>query len=387
MVPIRPPTGFVSKSPRRLLRLAPGPRRSGARMALANADCASGGSTDALAVRVGDTFTRDYSADFGNARGAVIAAPTIVAGDTSTFRIRITRVNSGDDLTYAFVALPTCLSAITGISTTNSTTGGTPDFVATLVDNTFRFNTKATNWRQMASGRRSISRRRRLVPQGRTNSERPHGRTALLKLPRTTSSTLTGQPTLTVIAAGPCAGQPAGFVCRASAGACDAAETCDGTNAACPADAKLAAGTECRASAGQCAVRGGKAATARTARVRRTASRLRGRRAAMPAPKCTNQDTCNAMGSCTDNGFKAAGTSSPATPIRRRMRPDTCDAAGSCVDRKDASAGRCARRATPRVVTRTMSATAPPMPAPRSWRRRGPVAATPIRRRVRRQHV
>jgi MYXO-CTERM domain-containing protein len=46
----------------------------------------------------------------------------------------------------------------------------------------------------------------------------------------------------------------AAFACRASAGACDLAETCDGTGSACPADAKLASGTVCRVSAGACDV-------------------------------------------------------------------------------------------------------------------------------------
>ena len=43
-----------------------------------------------------------------------------------------------------------------------------------------------------------------------------------------------------------------GVVCRAAAGSCDVAETCTGTNAACPADQLVAGGTECRASAGSC---------------------------------------------------------------------------------------------------------------------------------------
>src|SRR5437763_1875975 len=44
----------------------------------------------------------------------------------------------------------------------------------------------------------------------------------------------------------------AGTVCRAAAGACDAAESCDGTSTSCPADAKQPAGTVCRAAAGAC---------------------------------------------------------------------------------------------------------------------------------------
>jgi hypothetical protein len=42
--------------------------------------------------------------------------------------------------------------------------------------------------------------------------------------------------------------------CRASAGRCDAPETCSGAVAWCPSDAKLAAGSTCRAIAGACDV-------------------------------------------------------------------------------------------------------------------------------------
>jgi hypothetical protein len=41
------------------------------------------------------------------------------------------------------------------------------------------------------------------------------------------------------------AGVSAGTVCRPVAGVCDAAETCNGSGAACPADAPVAAGTMC----------------------------------------------------------------------------------------------------------------------------------------------
>ena len=46
----------------------------------------------------------------------------------------------------------------------------------------------------------------------------------------------------------------AGTTCRASAGVCDPAETCTGSVATCPTDARTAAGTVCRASAGVCDV-------------------------------------------------------------------------------------------------------------------------------------
>jgi hypothetical protein len=49
--------------------------------------------------------------------------------------------------------------------------------------------------------------------------------------------------------------QDMGFVCRASAGACDAAEVCDGVAWTCPTDRAATAGTVCRpAAAGGCDV-------------------------------------------------------------------------------------------------------------------------------------
>jgi hypothetical protein len=44
----------------------------------------------------------------------------------------------------------------------------------------------------------------------------------------------------------------AGTECRASTGVCDAAESCDGVNTACPTDAFASAATQCRASTGVC---------------------------------------------------------------------------------------------------------------------------------------
>ncbi|MCG8419087.1 MAG: hypothetical protein MJE77_14220 [Proteobacteria bacterium] len=45
---------------------------------------------------------------------------------------------------------------------------------------------------------------------------------------------------------------PAGTVCRPGATACDAAETCDGVATTCPADVLASAGTPCRAAASAC---------------------------------------------------------------------------------------------------------------------------------------
>ena len=54
--------------------------------------------------------------------------------------------------------------------------------------------------------------------------------------------------------AGTCSPKAAGAVCRAAAGGCDVAETCNGTSTACPADSFMAANTTCRAAAGTCDV-------------------------------------------------------------------------------------------------------------------------------------
>ncbi len=48
--------------------------------------------------------------------------------------------------------------------------------------------------------------------------------------------------------------QPAGTSCRKVAGKCDKAETCDGTSAACPTDAVLPSGSPCRPIVGTCDV-------------------------------------------------------------------------------------------------------------------------------------
>jgi RHS repeat-associated protein len=53
---------------------------------------------------------------------------------------------------------------------------------------------------------------------------------------------------------GTCTAQPSGTVCRAQNGACDAAETCDGSSFACPADGVQPLGTVCRGVAGDCDV-------------------------------------------------------------------------------------------------------------------------------------
>jgi hypothetical protein len=89
---------------------------------------------------------------------------------------------------------------------------------------------------------------------------------------------------------GTCAPRSAGIVCRAATGACDVAESCTGSSAACPADGMIAAGTVCRAAAGACDV----------------------------AESCTG-----ASAACPGNGFAAAGTTC-------RAAASSCDLTESC---------------------------------------------------------
>ena len=60
--------------------------------------------------------------------------------------------------------------------------------------------------------------------------------------------------TATCSPAGQCILAAASTVCRAATGVCDAAETCDGSSGACPADGFASTTTECRAAAGDCDV-------------------------------------------------------------------------------------------------------------------------------------
>ena len=53
---------------------------------------------------------------------------------------------------------------------------------------------------------------------------------------------------------GTCTALTSGTVCRAAAGACDVAETCNGTALTCPSDALAPSTTVCRAAAGECDV-------------------------------------------------------------------------------------------------------------------------------------
>jgi hypothetical protein len=121
---------------------------------------------------------------------------------------------------------------------------------------------------------------------------------------------------------GTCTIVPAGTVCRAAAGACDTAETCDGTAAACPGDTLKAAGTVCRAAAGPCDVAetcsGGSAACPVDTFV------AAGTICRAAAGSCDVAEACTGTAAaCPGDGFVAAGTVC-------RASTGACDPAETC---------------------------------------------------------
>src|SRR5206468_3923759 len=114
----------------------------------------------------------------------------------------------------------------------------------------------------------------------------------------------------------------AGTVCRASADACDVAETCTGSSASCPADAFQSAGTVCRASAGPCDV----------------AETCTGSSASCPADGFQSAGTvCRASAGACDVAESCTGTSANCPPDQFKStdvvcRPSAgdCDVAESC---------------------------------------------------------
>jgi hypothetical protein len=121
---------------------------------------------------------------------------------------------------------------------------------------------------------------------------------------------------------GACTVLPATVTCRAAAGACDAAETCDGFNAGCPADRKLGPVTACRPEAGPCDV----------------AEVCDGTSNDCPADvKRGAETTCRASAGVCDLAATCDGvkTECPANPKRKqgtqcRAAVGDCDQAGLC---------------------------------------------------------
>jgi hypothetical protein len=121
---------------------------------------------------------------------------------------------------------------------------------------------------------------------------------------------------------GTCGPLRASQVCRPSAGACDVAESCDGTSVACPADVVVPAATTCRPSAGLCDV----------------AETCDGAHAACPAdvvaPAATpcrpSTGACDVAETC--DGAHAACPADVMAPAATPCRPSAgaCDVAESC---------------------------------------------------------
>jgi hypothetical protein len=110
-------------------------------------------------------------------------------------------------------------------------------------------------------------------------------------------------------------------VCRASAGVCDAQESCTGASAACPVDAFLSSATVCRASSGACDV----------------ADTCSGAAAACPADaKAANGTACNDGNACTQTDTCQAGACTGANPVVCSAS-DACHTAGTC----DVGTGLC----------------------------------------------
>jgi hypothetical protein len=132
-----------------------------------------------------------------------------------------------------------------------------------------------------------------------------------------------------------CQLRAAGSTCRPSAGACDIAETCDGSNPLCPDDAFLPVGTSCRAGASACDATA--ACTGQSPDCPPEA----------PAPKGTvcrpAVDPCDVAGVCD-----GSSTSCPAD--MRKLDGDACDDGDPTTGTSACQGGQCAGVATTVVV-------------------------------------
>jgi len=106
----------------------------------------------------------------------------------------------------------------------------------------------------------------------------------------------------------------AGITCRASAGGCDVAESCDGLAASCPADAFVTMGTECSPGLEPCGV----------------PARCSGTSAVCPPAGVNVGASCGICdGSCSPDGFCVPGCGGFA--------PVCCESTGSCMTGRDYS--------------------------------------------------
>lgn len=165
----------------------------------------------------------------------------------------------------------------------------------------------------------------------------------------------------------------AGATCRASGGACDLAEVCDGTNVACPSDAKEAPGHVCRAASDACDVAETcdgtvdvcpddavapdtfKCGTAGSDEcdaddfcdgstkacpdlVQPSSAPCGG----SPTGQCDAQDHCAGTGTACVPEFAPATTTPCGSSVDTECdNPDTCDGAGNCIANYEPSTANC----------------------------------------------
>lgn len=112
-----------------------------------------------------------------------------------------------------------------------------------------------------------------------------------------------------------CVRRAAGMVCRAAAGACDIAESCDGVSGACPVDAYQSASLECRVSAGICD----------------RAEHCTGTEAVCPIDTFQPSTTvCRESGAACDAPETCSGTTAACPPDRLTVAGVTCDDHNAC---------------------------------------------------------
>ncbi len=161
-----------------------------------------------------------------------------------------------------------------------------------------------------------------------------------------------GNPcTLDACTAGVCSNVAgnAGTVCRASAGACDVAETCTGMSSACPADAFVASTTVCRAAAGVCDQAETCSGTA--AACPADALKASGTVCRAAANQCDSTETCSGVSTtCPSDALVPNGTS--CNDGNASTCSDVCSAGvcGGTTCSSNAYGG------TPRSITSTIQA-------------------------------
>ncbi len=119
---------------------------------------------------------------------------------------------------------------------------------------------------------------------------------------------------------GTCTALTSGTVCRAAAGACDVAETCDGTALTCPADALAPSTTVCRAAAGECDA--AETCTGTSASCPADSKKASGTACTDDGNPCT-QDTCDGSAITCQHPVGNAGTVC-------RASAGACDVAETC---------------------------------------------------------